>query len=80
MIDKNELIAKLIAGVVTVSFEKKNGEIRKMKCTLNPEHPLMREVKGTGGSYDPNQIRVIDVEKEAWRSFRFDSLISINSK
>jgi len=27
---------------------------------------------------DPHSLRVFDVEKQAWRSFRFDRLQSIN--
>ena len=76
---KKDLLARLRAGVVAVVFEKKDGTERAMKCTLDmgrvPEedHP-----KGTGKPGPENIVKVYDVEKEGWRSFDIDRVMSID--
>jgi hypothetical protein len=64
--------------VVTVTFTKKNGDERVMKCTLNGEHlPTIQkeatevsEVRQTSNT----SLSVYDVESNGWRSFRWDSI------
>lgn len=58
-----------------VRFEKKDGTIRTMKCTLQPEAYDEYEFKG-GESYD-DVLPVWDLEKEAWRSIRKGTLIEV---
>ena len=64
--------------VVLVKFIKKNGEERVMKCTRSlvmiPEssHP-----KGTDKKQSEETFPVFDLEAQGWRSFRLDSIISI---
>lgn len=72
----NELSTALHHGVVNVVFTKKNGEERHMRCTqkLNmvPEdhHP-------SGGHKSADSVFAVwDFDKEGWRSFRKDSVIS----
>lgn len=71
-------LSVLKTGVAIVTFLKKDGTERVMKCTQNtgiiPEnmHPM-----GTGPAYTENQVRVFDVEKQEWRSFRKDSITGI---
>ena len=71
-------LSLLKTGVLLVTFMKKNGEERTMRCTqamdLIPEnmHPT-----GLGGTYSPDQVRVFDLDKEEWRSFRKDSIIRV---
>lgn len=64
-------------NAVLVTFIKKNGEERKMLCTTNlglvppASHP-----KGVGNP-NPETKPVWDLQKQAWRSFRYDSVTDI---
>ncbi len=64
-----------------VKFEKADGTIRDMMCTTNPrmipypDNPT--EAEGDiPKEKDDNLIVVWDLEKEGWRSFRFERLQS----
>ena len=63
---------------VCVTFTKKDGSERIIKCTLVesriPENKRPKE-KATSISSD-EAIRVFDLEKQDWRSFRWDSVKS----
>lgn len=77
--EKKKLIDSLSIGVVSVQFEKINGEFRDMKCTLNEEYlPYLPAVdtKGSTKKKSEEAISVWDVNKNEWRSFRFDRVIS----
>ena len=71
MFEKDAVVKMLKESVCTVKFTKKDGTERVMKATLKDDvvKPLM-EANG-------NQVCVIDVEKNAWRSFNIETLISI---
>ena len=63
---------------VTVTFEKKDGSERKMYCTLSEEEiPASKAPKGTGKKENSDSLAVFDLEKEEWRSFRWDSVKKI---
>lgn len=72
-----ELNKKLNEGVVTVVFTKVDGSERTMKCTKNmnmiPEefHP-----KGEKRNGYENVATVFDTEKNEWRSFIWDNVVS----
>lgn len=60
---------------VEVVFVKKDGTERTMFCTLNENNvPVDKIPKNTGRSKPQESIAVFDIEKQEWRSFRFDSL------
>jgi hypothetical protein len=64
-------------GVVTVTFEKVNGEERTMKATLLSEY--LPQEKKTIGETKPRKsndevLNVWDVEANDWRSFRIDNV------
>ena len=62
----------------TVVFVKKDGTERKMRCTLNEESiPSEFAPKNTGKAKSDDAIAVFDLEKEDWRSFRWDSVKEI---
>lgn len=72
----SEVVEKLKAGVVEVTFLKVNGEVRIMQATL--AEYLLPEVTGTSTRQkDPNIQVVYDLEAEAWRSFKIDSVIEV---
>jgi hypothetical protein len=73
----DDLINDLRDGVCRVTFTKKDGTERKMKCTLNEKFmPKIEFAKDTKEVKEPNKevVKCWDLEKEAWRSFRVDSV------
>jgi len=70
-----ELRESLSKGVCTVKFTKVSGEERIMKCTTNydllPQHEQKTE---STRKFSDEATRVYDLEKQAWRSFRNDSV------
>lgn len=82
--DKELVVSKLKEDVCTVTFEKKDGTIRKMKCTLNMHLiPTLEidegKVRQTRAE-NPDVLRVYDIEAAGWRSFRWDSVIEFEGK
>jgi hypothetical protein len=69
---------ELRKGICEITFQKKNGDIREMVCTLSMNHiPEDKQPKGTGTEKpSKDAIAVWDVRKEDWRSFRIDSVIT----
>lgn len=77
---------------VTVTFVKADGTLRDMKCTLNWDMiPVDKQPKDTPvdgivkesrqrKEPDPHSIRVFDIEKQEWRSFRFDRLQKVTAE
>lgn len=67
-------------GACTVVFRKKNGELRTMRCTLESAYIDTNGLTPVGGgSQGPDtQVRCVDVDKNEWRSFNIDSVISFN--
>lgn len=74
----SQLIDHLKNGIVEVTFTKQNGEVRKMVCTLDlniiPEDHIPNSAEQ---SVNSSAIKVFDLEKDEWRSFRKDSVISV---
>lgn len=68
----------LVYGPVTVSFTKKDGTKRDMRCTLNPALTVEYQKK-TDKEKQPNpDVKfVYDLDKKEWRSFRYDSILSV---
>ena len=77
----------LHAGEVVVNFTKVNGELRSMPCTLQETKlpPAPAHATNTSSPVDfpkarkvsPDTARVWCTDKQAWRSFRYDSVIDI---
>jgi hypothetical protein len=63
---------------VLIKFEKKDGTIREMKCSLN-ENVVVPYEKKTDKVKQKNDetLSVWDVEKNAWRSFQLRSIKEI---
>ena len=78
-IEKAELIKALQKGQVTVTFQKVDSdEIRVMPCTLNP---TVLEANGIIARFDTlnpdsDHLPAWATDKNAWRSFRLDTVIS----
>tara|TARA_B110000285_G_C14813425_1_gene463033 strand:+ start:168 stop:404 length:237 start_codon:yes stop_codon:yes gene_type:complete len=71
------LVEGLRKDVLTINFTKVNGEERVMNCTLN--ETLLPEAITSDSEKKENLdvIAVWDTDKDAWRSFRVDSVNSI---
>lgn len=65
------------AEQVRVKFTKADGTVREMVCTTSPfQIPEDKQPKGTRDTFTEDVQRVFDVEKQEWRSFRWDSVES----
>lgn len=81
--DRDSIKNDLKNNIVTVTFEKVDGTLRTMRCTLMESHlPPMPEE-------DPNKpkkvravnndvLRVWDLENGGWRSFKIESIKNIS--
>ena len=73
---------------ITVTFTKADGTDREMLCTLRPEDlppvsmPIDGIVKESKQRKKPDEhsLRVFDLEKKEWRSFRFDRLKKVTAE
>lgn len=75
---KNILLKALKTQVVRVSFEKTDGTMRDMNCTLmESKIPDDKKPKTENSKQNPTVLPVFDVEKDAWRSFRWDSIRNV---
>lgn len=79
---KEKILKELHDGVTTVSFTKVNGERREMRCTLNEKYLPEREEKNREQTRKENPAvqSVWDVDKGAWRSFRWENIIQDDQK
>jgi hypothetical protein len=78
--EKNWLRAILQEGVVSITFTKKDGDERVIKATLKEDLiPFDMIPKGTSTRKKSEESQsVFDVEKDEWRSFRWDSIKGFN--
>jgi hypothetical protein len=73
---------------ITVTFTKADGTDREMLCTLDPTKlpPVAAPVDGIVKEAkerkkpDEHSLRVFDLEKNEWRSFRFDRLKKVTAE
>jgi hypothetical protein len=80
--DKNKLRKwlgeHLAYGPVTVVFEKKDGTLREMRCTLKDVPQYERKTESeTPRKKNDEVMSVYDMDKSEWRSFRIDSIKEI---
>lgn len=79
VIEKESVKSLLSAGKLTIKFNKKDGTLRTMKCTLNesliPGDKLPKTTDSTKPKSETVQT-VYDLESDGWRSFTWDSLLS----
>lgn len=81
---KKQYVDALREEVCVVEFEKSDGTLRHMNCTLNPKTIIALNlqpktnynVNQTEKDEDDDLIRVVDIDIEDWRSFRISKLKS----
>ena len=72
------LVGLLSQQPITIRFTKKDGSERAMLCTLSEsEIPKDKLPKGVERAKSEEALPVFDVEKQEWRSFRWDSVTRI---
>jgi len=92
---RNWVRGLLTNSEVTVTFTKADGTDRDMLCTLDhsripvsvakpvsttaPVDGIVRESKKPKKEPDPHSIRVYDLQKQEWRSFRFERLKKVTA-
>lgn len=69
-----ELIEKLQHSICQITFEKADGSIRTMICTLDPEY--LPETSTTT-EHKADCVTVFDLEENSWRAFKPSRLLSI---
>jgi hypothetical protein len=75
MISKGELVEMLHEGVISVMFEKTDGTMRTMRCTLREDYITAHEKKtDRTKTVNENVLPVWDLDAASWRSFRVDSI------
>lgn len=75
MFDWAQIKEQMRSGVVLVTFKKVDGSLRNMECTL--AEYLLPAATGSGKTPNEDVLVVFDIEKESWRSFRKDSVITV---
>ena len=82
MYQRNDLLKDLRTSVIDVHFTKTTGELRVMRCTLVPQflpenYRKSFEEQNEEQNFhqqNPNVIAAWDMDKNAWRSFRVESV------
>lgn len=73
---------KIKGKYVYLEFKKVNGEMRLLKGTTNLDWiPEDKHPKGTGNVTESvgedTTVRIFDLEKQEWRSFKYENLTKI---
>jgi hypothetical protein len=75
----------LRVGPAIVTFTKKDGTERVMKCTLEPSlvihesKSIVEGVEKKERKQSDDAMAVYDLENNAWKSFRWASVINVES-
>ena len=82
MLSKTELKEHLSKYVAEITFNKVDGSVRKMHCTLMADyvpHVVSEEqVAHVPRVQNDEVLAVWDLDKQGWRSFRLDSITNVN--
>lgn len=74
---RDEFINLLKNNILFVTFTKRDGERREMKCTLKKDllPPVPVDYTPRKKAINPYVVAVWDLDKNEWRSFQVDSVI-----
>lgn len=73
----DEIRDQLRQGILEVHFKKKDGSVRRMVCTTHADVLGPSESTRSAPVFQNEIVTVWDMEADAWRSFRFDSIVSV---
>jgi hypothetical protein len=69
----------LSESTITVTFTKKDGTLRVMKCTKQSDLiPDAMQPKGTGTMTTGDAVAAFDLDKQEWRSFNTSNITRID--
>lgn len=73
---RNWLKNTLQSERMNISFKKADGTVRNMHCSLHPEllPPITQTESNKIKKENSEVLAVFDLDKQAWRSFRLDSI------
>ena len=78
---REDVVKALRENKCVVSFTKVNGEKRDMYCTLKGDLiPEDKRPKDPNKTYSEEVIKVFDLLKSEWRSFKVANIIAINTQ
>ena len=81
--NREQMVENLHRGICNVVFEKKDGSVRNMNCTLHPDRlparQTLNEVESATAPQNQSNIRVFDTDLQEWRSFRVESVQSFGT-
>lgn len=77
-LNREDMINELRQRDCRVIFKKTNGEERDMICTLREEVVPAGDARDIDRKPNPDVLAVWDVQKEGWRSFRVENVISFS--
>lgn len=76
---RDQLKTRLKDVIATVVFQKKDGTLRQLRCTLKDSYlPTLEESTSKTRKDNPDVLPVWDIENGEWRSFRIDSIKSVS--
>lgn len=79
--EKNSLKENLSKCFAKITFNKTDGTLREMLCTLMPEYlPVLQHLDESPKiprKENDNVLAVWDIDSQEWRSFHCDSIINI---
>lgn len=79
-IERDDLIKLLLDGDILIEFEKQDGSVRVMNCTLNHDtllkhHKLPKQKTSTSTNTNTNNIKVFDLDKCDWRTVNISKIV-----
>jgi len=81
---KRWLKSHLKLGEVSLTFTKKDGTDRVMKCTTNPTYIMFKDPSILESKKErkvnEDVMPVFDLEANSWKSFRWDSIKQVSFK
>ena len=76
---KESIRSQLQHSVMNVKFIKNDGSVREMICTLLESLAIPYEKKTDKQKPENDEVLAVwDVEKHAWRSFRVNTVLSVD--
>ena len=72
-----QLVKDLQEGERTIKFVKNDGSVRYLRATLR--QGAVPSTKGSDRPRNDDVVVAFDVENQAWRSFRKDSVLDITA-
>lgn len=77
IVTRDYLEDALSESIILIMFEKMNGDRRLMLCTASPEFIPLNDFPTEWAENSGNTFTVYDLEKEAWRKFKFDRMEAV---